>query len=87
MVGVGRVLWRSSSPTALLKQGHLKQVAWDSVQAGFESLQSKKLHNFSGQPIPVLCHPQSKEILPRIQVELRVFQFVRVACHPVAGQH
>jgi len=35
MVGVGRDLW-GSSPTPLLKQGHLEQVAQDLVQVGFE---------------------------------------------------
>jgi len=36
MVGVGRDLCGASSPTLLLKQGHLEQVAQDLVQAGFE---------------------------------------------------
>lgn len=36
MVGCGRDLWTSSSPTALLEQGHPEQVAQDSVQVGFE---------------------------------------------------
>jgi len=35
MVGVARDLWRSSYPTSLLKQGHLKLVAQDHVQLGF----------------------------------------------------
>jgi len=34
MPGVGRELCGSSSPTALLKQGHLQQVAQDLVQEG-----------------------------------------------------
>ena len=36
MVGVGRDLWRSSSPTSLLKQVHLEQPVQDHGQAGFE---------------------------------------------------
>jgi len=36
MVGVGRDLWGSSSPTPLLKQGHLQQAAQDLVQADRE---------------------------------------------------
>jgi len=39
MVGVGRDLYGSSSPTLLLKQGHLQQAAEDLVQAGLEYLQ------------------------------------------------
>ncbi|GAB0189303.1 translation initiation factor IF-2-like [Grus japonensis] len=31
-IGFGRDLWRSSSPTLLLKQDHLEQVAQDHVQ-------------------------------------------------------
>ena len=61
MVGVGRDLCGSSNPTALSKQGHLQQAAQDLVQAGLEYLQS----NVSGQPVLVLCHPQSEEVLPQ----------------------
>ena len=38
IVGVGRDLCGSSSPTLLLKQGHLQQAAQDPVQAGLEYL-------------------------------------------------
>ncbi|XP_062444751.1 putative E3 ubiquitin-protein ligase UNKL isoform X7 [Rhea pennata] len=38
---VGRNLWRSSSPTSLLKQGHLEHVRQDRIQAVFH-LRSKK---------------------------------------------
>jgi len=58
MVGVGRDLWGSSSLTSLPKQGHLEQAAPDLIQAGFEYLQSRRLHNPYGQPVPVLSHPQ-----------------------------
>jgi len=64
VVGVGRDLWRSSSPTPLPKQGHLKQGAQDCVQVGFKYLQRRRLHNPSGQAVPVLSHSQSKEIFP-----------------------
>jgi len=63
MVGVGRDLWGSSSPTPLPKQGHLQQAAQDLVQVGLEYLQRRRLHNLPGQPVPVLHHPQSKEVL------------------------
>ena len=58
MVGVGRDLCGSSSPTPLPKQGHLQQAAPDLVQAVLEYLQRGRLHNLTGQPVPVLRHPQ-----------------------------
>jgi len=35
----------------------------------------------------VLCHPQREEVLPHVQTELPVLQFVPVASCPVAGHH
>ena len=87
MVGVGRDLYGSSSPTLLPKQGHLQQAAQDLVQAGLEYLQRRRLHNLPGQPVPVLHHPQSEEVLPHIQMELPVLQFVPIAPCPVTGHH
>ena len=43
MAGVGRALCGSSSPTLLLKQGHLQQAAQDLVQADLEYLQRRRL--------------------------------------------
>ena len=45
IVGVGRDLCGSSSPTLLPKQGHLQQAAQDLLQAGLEYLQRRRLHN------------------------------------------
>jgi len=87
MVGVGRDLWRSSTLTPLLQQVHLKQAAQDFVQAGYEYFQRRRLHNPSGQPIPLLLHPQSEEVLPHVQTELPMLQFVPVAPCPDAGHH
>jgi len=70
MEGVGRNLQESPSPTPLPKQGHLQQAAQGLVQASFEYLQRRRLHNPTGQPVPVLCHPQSEEVLPHVQLEL-----------------
>jgi len=50
MLGVGRDLCGSPSPTPLPKQGHLQQAAQDLVQAGLEYLQRRRLHNLPGQP-------------------------------------
>jgi len=87
IVGAGRDLCGSSSPSPLPKQGHLQQAAEDLVQAGLEYLQRRRLHNLSGQPVPVLCHPQREEVLPHVQTELPVPQFVPTAPCPVAGHH
>jgi len=62
MVGVGRDLWGSSSPTPLLKQGHLQQAAQDLVQAALEYLQRR-------DSTTSLRHPQREEVLPHVQTE------------------
>jgi len=79
MVRVGRDLCGSSSPTPLLKQDHLQQAAQDRIQAGLEYLQRRRLHNLPGQPVPVLHHPQREEVLPHVQTELPMLQFVPIA--------
>jgi len=87
MLGVGRDLCGSSSPTLLLKQGHLQQAAQGLVQVGLEYLQRRTLHNLPGfHPVPVLHHPQ-REVLSHVQIELPKLQFVPVAPCPVAGHH
>ena len=87
MVGVGRDLCGPSGPTPLPKQGHPEQAAQDHVQAGLEYLQRRRLHNPSGQSVPVLRHPQREEILPHVQTELPVLQFVPIAPCPVTGHY
>jgi len=86
MVGVARDLWRSSSPTTLLKQFHLEQVAQDLVQVGFEYLQRRRLHNPSGQPVPVHCRPQCKAVLPLVQMELLMLQFRNISFRNISFQ-
>jgi len=87
MVGVGRDICGSASPTPLPKQGCLQQAAQDLVQAGLEYLQRRRLHNLPGQPVPVLRHTQREEVLPLVQTELPVLQFVPIAPCPVAEHH
>jgi len=87
MVGVGRDLCGSSSPTPLPKEGHLQQAAQDLVQVGLEYLQRRRLHNLPGQPVAGLRHPQREEVLPHVQTELPMLQFVPIAPCPVAGHH
>jgi len=72
MVGVGRDLCGSSSPTPLLKQGHPEQAAEDLAQAGLEYLQRRRPHSLPGQPVPVLHHPQREEVQGSRQVQWTV---------------
>jgi len=44
------------------KQGQLLQVAQDHDQLGFDCLQGWRLHNLSGQPVPVFSHPCNKSV-------------------------
>ena len=37
---------------------------------------SKRFHNVSGQSVPVIYHPHSTELIPDVQAESSVFQFV-----------
>ena len=43
---------------------------------GLEYLQRRRLHNLPGQPGPGLRHPQREEVLPPVQLELPLLQFV-----------
>ena len=58
----------------------------ESIHAGFECLQ-RRLRSLSAQPVPMLCHPHTEEILPCVSVELAVFQPVSTVSCPVAAQH
>jgi len=87
MVGVGRDLCGSSGPTFPPKQGHPEQAAQARVQGGLEYLQRRRLHNLPGQPGPELRHPQREEVLPHVQTELPLLQFVPIAPCPVTGHH
>ena len=83
IVGVGRDLCGSCSPTLLPKQGHLQEAAQDLVQAALEYLLRRRLHHLPGQPVPVLRHPQSEEVLPRVQMELLTLHLVPTDPCPV----
>ena len=79
-------LWVTQSKP-LPKQGHLQYVVEDLVQVGLEYLQRRRLHSLPGQPGPGLRHPQREEVLPRVQLELPVLQFVPIAPCPVTGHY
>lgn len=56
-------------------------------QVAFEDLQGKKLHSLSKPPLPVLHHLHSKKkkkkkLLPEIQTECPLFQFVLTTSCP-----
>ena len=65
VLGVGGDLWDHLVQPPLPKQGHLQQAAQDLVQADLEYPQRRRLHNLPRQPVPVLRHPQSEEVLPQ----------------------
>ena len=92
MFRIGRDLCGSSSPNTLPKKGHLQQAAQDPVQVDPEylqrrRLQRRRLHNLPGQPVSGLRHPRREEVLPHVQTELPVLQFVPIAPCPVLGHH
>ena len=49
------------------------------MQVSSEYLQRGRLHSLSGQIVPVLCHPQSKQVFPHACMELTMFQLVPTA--------
>ena len=70
----------------LPKLGHPEQGAQDCVQEVSEGRQGGE-PTTSGQPVPVLCHTYSKEMLPDVQIERLVFQLVHSAFCPGTGHH
>ena len=76
-------LW-VTQPNPLPKQGHPEQAAQDCIQVGLQYRQRRSLHSLPGQPVPVLRHPQREEILPRVQLELPLLQFVPIAHCPLS---
>lgn len=65
----------------LLWQGLLEPLTQAHERSLSKYVQGRKLHSFSGQPVPVLCHP------PDIQRQPSVFQFVPLAHSLVALSH
>jgi len=76
MVGVGKDLWGSSSPTPLSKQGHEEQVALDCVQVAFECLQRRRHHNSSWQLVPVFLTLKGKNIFLAFRWNFLCFSMV-----------
>jgi len=72
MVGIGRDLCGSSSPTLLPKQGHQDQATQDLVQMGLEYLQRRSLQCLwaacSSAPSPSEGRSSSSEEPPHFQV-------------------
>lgn len=70
MSGIGRDLESSSSPIPLPEQEHPDEVTQEGVQAGFECLQSRRLHNPPGQPVPVSVTLTEKKFLLKFKWNL-----------------
>ena len=66
----------------------LRYMAQDCIQTvlNISEYQWGRLYSLSGQSVLVLSHPHSK-ILPRVQVELPVHQFLPIASCPAAWHH
>lgn len=70
MVRAGSDIWRSPSPTLLVTQIHFNQVARECIQTSLGSLQRRRFHSLSEQPVLVLYHSQSKEVFfPWVQMK------------------
>ena len=61
------------------KAGSLQQVAQVGIQTSLDYLHRRRLHNLSGQSLPVFCRSDSKEVLLCISMELA--HCAIVACH------
>lgn len=55
----------------------------DCVQTAVEYLRGRRLHNLTGQSVPVLSHSHS-EVVTRVQLEFPVHQFLPIVSCPVA---
>ena len=54
---------------------------------GLEFIQRRRLHNFPGQPVPVLRHNYCEEVLTYICAELPMLRFVAISPCPIAMHH
>lgn len=62
--------WKNMLPNhPCHSQGHLSlyEISQTPIQTGFEQFQWCDIHNFSGHPVPVSCHIQSKKCLLYVQ--------------------
>lgn len=72
-VQVGCDLCRTSAPAFLLKQGHTEEDSQDHLQMLYEV---GRLYNPFWHPVPVLQQLRSPELLPNVQMEPPLLQFV-----------
>jgi len=86
MVGAERDLCGSSSPTPLLKQGHLQQAAQDCVQVGLEYLQKKESTKSLGNLFQGCVTLRMKKFFLSSD-RIAMLQFVPVVPCPIAGHH
>ena len=76
--------WKTIESNPPAKAGTLIQVAQVVVQPDLEYLHKRRLQNFSGQPVPVLCHPYQKEVLPHVSMELQMVKLQPIIPCPIA---
>jgi len=82
----GRALWVTLGPSgpALLQQDHPEQGAQAHIQVVYKDPQGGD-PTASGQPVPVLHHLHSTDVLPAVQRECHVFQVAPMASCPGTG--
>lgn len=85
MAEIGRDLWKSPGPIRSEARCP-EQVAQAHVQVAYEDFQGGN-YSLSGQTVPVLHHPHNREVLPHIQRQNPVFQFVPIASCSRTGHH
>ena len=72
-----------SKPPA--KAGSLEQITQVGIQTDLKYFRRRRLHNLSGQLVPVLHHPYYKEILLLACMKLPKFQAIDLC--PIASHH
>lgn len=86
--------WDWKGPLEIIKSNHSAKAGSSGagytglhIQVECKCLQSRRFHSLPRQPVPVLCHPQRKEVFPHIQMKHPVFQFVPVVPCLVTWHH
>lgn len=80
MFKIGRDHWRSLRPISLWQDGLIEYLIQDCVQMAFKYPAVRETPKPLRAIFPVLSHSHS-EVLPHVQVELPVCQFLPVAWH------
>lgn len=65
----GWVGFQKIKPNPSSRSSSLQLVTQESMQEGSEYLQRRRIHNFSGHIVPVLCNPLCNEVFPHVRME------------------